>query len=301
MITLQLPLRRCAQCWRYKSLEAFVGAKGSLVRACAGCRERYAGWDSMTLQQKLASRSPRSDPKLAGRVIWAERSGNAKLGPIPASISERGTCPPSCGLYEAGCYAEYGMLGSHWRAVGKRGLDWHDFLDRIRDLPEGQLWRHNVAGDLAGRGETVDNDKLAELIEANAGRRGFTFSHKQVQPQTVLAAARQGFVINLSADTLQDADRRAVDGAPVAVVLAHDAPGRLRTPAGRYVVMCVAETTPGVTCAQCQLCAKADRSSIVGFRAHGQYAKQVPQLVTLRRKPTIANESLELPIPAATA
>ena len=51
------------------------------------------------------------------------RSANAKTGPIPVSTSSIQTCPPSCLLKEAGCYANSGPLAIHWKAVneGRRG------------------------------------------------------------------------------------------------------------------------------------------------------------------------------------
>lgn len=288
--------RRCAQCWRFKPLASFLGARGHHVKRCAECRDRYRNWGSKSFEAKTETLAPRVDAAPTGRITFSPRSGNAKTGRIPVSISERGTCPPSCGLYEAGCYAEYGMLGAHWRRVGARGLSWSQFLARVRALPVGQLWRHNEAGDLAGAGADLDLEKLGELVEANRGRRGFTFTHKH-RPEHFEAlqwANLEGFTVNLSADTLEEADAlfQEGDGAevtragPVAVLLPHDAPKRLRTPGGRYVVTCVAQTTPGMTCADCELCANPWRNSIVGFRAHGQFRRHVPELVQLRHART---------------
>jgi hypothetical protein len=253
---------------------------------CETCRERYGSWSSKSLIEKVATIPPRRESSPTGRMLWMPRSGNAKLGGIPASMSERGTCPPSCGLYEAGCYAGYGKLGAHWKRVGERGLSWTEFLARVRSLPEGRLWRHNVAGDLPGDGEMLDVAALNELVEANRGRRGFTFTHKThpALAEATASANARGFAINLSADTLEQADEFAGAGAPVAVLLPHDAPDRgIRTPAGRRVTVCPAETS-GLTCADCELCAKADRVAIIGFRAHGQFKRHVPELIQLRRK-----------------
>jgi hypothetical protein len=288
MIRVTLRLHRCAQCWKYRGEPSFVGARGKPVNMCAGCRARYKCWDGKSFEDKIAEVPRRQQEATTGRVLWVERSGNKKTGPIPVSISERGTCPPSCGFYDAGCYAAYGKLGSHWKGVADRGLPWDEFLARVRELPEGQLWRHNEAGDLAGDGETLDASLLRDLVGANAGRRGFSFSHKHRTHNDRLLiawAVSWGFVINLSADTLEQADELASLGlAPVSVLLPHDAPRATKTPAGRPVVTCVAQTTPGVTCADCELCANAGRHSIVGFRGHGQSKKMLPQLVKLRRK-----------------
>lgn len=290
---LEEALRRCPQCWKKKPRFAFIAKDdGKVFRMCNPCRERYRGWTKKTLEEKLALAPPREDPAPTGRVRFVRSSHNEKLGGIPASWSERGTCPPSCGLYEAGCYAAYGKLGSHWRSVPEQGLTWEAFLEAVRALPTGQLWRHNVAGDLAGQGEDLDVAKLGELVEASEGRRGFTFTHKTTEQAWAAYhwAGTRGFTINLSCDTLDQADACAWalellgEEVPLVVLLPHDAPDAgVRTPQGRRVVVCPAETR-GLTCAECQLCAHPGRASIVGFRAHGQFKKHVPELVQLRRK-----------------
>lgn len=48
----------------------------------------------------------------------------------------------------------------------------------------------------------------------------------------------------------------------------------LRTPAGRHVVLCPAESH-GLNCVSCQLCAQPQRKAVVGFRAHGQWKSRI--------------------------
>jgi hypothetical protein len=231
------------------------------------------------------------------------RSGNHKLGGIPSSITSRGTCPPSCTFYGAGCYAEVHLLGYHWRRVstGEQGDAWADFCFQVDDLPRGQLWRHNVAGDLPGQGETVDEMALDLLVRANTGRRGFTFSHKHsAQALTAIRRANaNGFTVNLSADSLAQADALAETGAgPVVVVVPSFTPDEgLRTPAGRKVIVCPAQKIDGrdTTCATCRLCAIPTRKAIVGFRAHGVSLARVDALVQLRRKPGTYSRTPPLP------
>lgn len=279
-------LKLCPQCYKDKPLALFEKRSGGFARTCADCRKRYSGWEKKTLVEKLAGMPVRVDASPTGRVLWVPRSLNQKLGGIPASWSERGTCPPSCGLYEAGCYALYGKLGFHWKNVPRDGLPWNEFLEKVRGLPAGQVWRHNVAGDLQGDGQRLHIDRLMELVRANEGRRGFTFTHKigPIGNLQFSIANEEGFTINLSADTLEIADEYASLGvAPVSVLLPHDAPIRLKTPAGRRVTVCPAETE-GLTCRECELCTIPDRKTIIGFRAHGNYRKHVTELVQLRRK-----------------
>ena len=215
-------------------------------------------------------------------------------------MTSRGTCPDACSLKWLGCYALYGMLGAHWRKVSAEGDEWPAFCADVAALPEGQLWRHNVAGDLPGAEGAIDADALRELVAANAGRRGFTFTHYEVEgiwnytnACAIAAANRRGFTVNLSAETLEEADRLcdlndAQPLGPICVLLPSDAPVRIKTPGGRRVVVCPAELHGHVTCASCQLCANPTRKSVVGFRAHGQARRIVDEVAEPRRLTVLA-------------
>ena len=205
------------------------------------------------------------------------KSRNAKTGPIPVSTTAAQSCPTACPFNSGGgCYAASGPLALHWRKVSeKRSGDTMDaFLDKIRALPAGQLWRHNQAGDLAGAGDALDVNALDALVSANDGKRGFTYTHKPLAKRfEQLAIARansRGFTINLSANNAAHADALAdMKIAPVVCVLPADASENSKTPAGRKIVVCPATIRDDVSCATCKLCAVAKRDFIVGFPAHG--------------------------------
>jgi hypothetical protein len=210
-------------------------------------------------------------------VTWVHltpKSNNAKTGPIPVSTTEARTCPPSCPWREKVCYAKHGPLGLHWRAVSerKRGMAWAEFCETVRAFPEGTLWRHNQSGDLPGEGESIDAEELSALVSANQGKKGFTYTHKRGKEnfRLIRSANLAGFTVNLSANSLEDADTLAETGAgPVCVVLALSQSTNTLTPSGRKVVICPATQREGVTCESCKLCSRADRSCIIGFPAHG--------------------------------
>jgi len=216
----------------------------------------------------------------APTVLWVPRSRNDKIGAMPATYSSAQTCPDACPLKGAGCYPSAGFRTKRaWdMADGPRALDWDTFCARVAVLADGTLWRHNVAGDLPGVADAIDAPALAALARANAGRRGFTYTHKPMTPENATAvrdANAAGFTVNLSADNLAEADALAETGAgPVVVVLPSDAPDRLETPAGRVVQVCPEQTGARKSCAECGACASARRRAIIGFRAHGtQVAK----------------------------
>jgi hypothetical protein len=217
------------------------------------------------------------------------KSQNTTTGPIPVTMSDPATCPNVC-PYKGGwgCYAEgLPYVRHHWANVPWLGMTWPEFVARVALFPLGQLWRHAEAGDLPGRGDVLDLEAFGMLVRANRGKRGHTFTHKPLDSVAVraaiLAANRDGFTVNLSANSLEHADELAsLQIGPVAVVLPQDAPSKLRTPGGRKVAICPAETGEH-TCLTCQRCSASDRPFIVGFRAHGNGSPLVTEIVRSRR------------------
>jgi hypothetical protein len=194
------------------------------------------------------------------------------------------------------CYAKYSFLGMFWRKVsaGKLGEPFAAFLRSLADAlakNPAPIWRHNQAGDLPGKGNTIDRAKLKALAEVSAasGRRGFTYTHKPVRAADVpsgsesqrfriaaanlaaiKAAEEVGFTINLSANNLAHADTLATGtGLPVCVTVPQSTPATFYTPQGRKGIVCPAQTRSAVSCATCRLCANPSRPVLIGFRFHG--------------------------------
>jgi hypothetical protein len=166
-------------------------------------------------------------------------------------------------------------LAIHWRKVtnGASGDSYGVFLDKVSRLIKGQLWRHNQAGDLMGKGDSLDIQALQLLVKANRGKRGFTYTHKPLRDSAerdaIAQANKGGFTVNLSGNNLDHADSLAdMAIAPVVVVLPSDATQNTVTPKGRKVIVCPATIRDDVSCATCGLCARL-RDVIVGFPAHG--------------------------------
>ena len=230
------------------------------------------------------------------------KSTNVKTGPIPVSTSSRDTCPQSCPWYKRGCYANGGPLRIHWNKVSNasRGTsELSTFLGQIERLPPGTLWRHNQAGDLPGEGQRINHHELRSLAKASAHTRGFTYTHKPVlgddpiarKNRTIIARYNtQGFVINLSGNGLEDADKLyRLRIAPVTTVLPSNFEGRtFVTPGGVRGIVCPATYRDDITCSSCPrrsesehdsrrpcLCAIPNRSYIIGFPAHGAQKREL--------------------------
>lgn len=216
--------------------------------------------------------------------VLKEVSGNRKTGPMPVSTSNSSTCPDACPIKLKGCYAKYGPTGMAWRNVdsgkAKEAVEWPQFIRKVKALSNGSLWRHSQAGDLNGAANVIDTDALAQLVQANKGKRGFTYTHYPVldnaqNMEAVKKANANGFTINLSGNDIEHADKLAATGLPTVVLMPRDAEKVTITPAGNKVVICPAESSDKVNCLKCTLCQVADRDYIIGFRAHGTAAKTV--------------------------
>lgn len=215
------------------------------------------------------------------------RSANAKTGAIPVSTVSNSTCPDTCPFKGNGCYAEYGPLALHWRKVSDntRGTDWDTYCQKIANLPSDQLWRHAQAGDLPGDGADINTVELVKLVNANKGKRGFSYTHYPPVGQNadlIQFANDNGFTVNLSANSLDHADELLDLGVgPVVTVLDSHIEGRqdIFTPNGVRVVVCPATYSDNISCATCKLCAVRDRNVVVGFPAHGSGKKKIDNVV----------------------
>ena len=206
------------------------------------------------------------------------KSGNAKTGPIPVSTSSRETCPRTCPLHKRGCYANGGPLAIHWRKVtdGTRGVSYREFLKQVESIPNGQLWRHNQAGDLPGKSAhdtRIDSRKLFDLAESNGSSRGFTYTHKTARVNwTILRKVNaSGFTVNLSANNVAEAKMLYLEsGCPVVTILPADYQSAPKVRGDRSpILVCPAQVRDDITCESCGLCAMAKRKVIIGFLAHG--------------------------------
>jgi len=226
-------------------------------------------------------------------ILFTPVSGNKKTGPIPVSTSPKETCPSACPLKKSGCYAASGALNIHWMRLTqkKTGEEWNSFLSKIKSLRAGQLWRHNQAGDLAGDNNKIDRKKLRELTAANKNKRAICYTHKPVlngqasasivksNREAVKEAVKNGFVINLSANNLNHADKLLELGiAPVVAIVPTEQKTNCLTPNGKRVVICPASVRENVNCSVCGLCARANREYVIGFPAHGTAHRVVNEI-----------------------
>ena len=132
----------------------------------------------------------------------------------------------------------------------------------------------------------IDYLKLRQLIDANRGRKGFTYSHHILTEHNIIAlqnANGMGITVNASCESVDDADRVMTEHniPAVAVVNSNETRRFFTTSSGRKVITCPAALHPDkVTCATCGLCQKADREFVIAFPAHGVAKNKVNAIVS---------------------
>jgi hypothetical protein len=132
----------------------------------------------------------------------------------------------------------------------------------------------------------ISDTLLEKLVNANRGKRGFTYTHHEAihtkhNRALIQWANANGFTVNLSGNNLKHADQLAKLGVgPVVAVLPStvSGPEKIQTPAGRTVRVCPATYSDRVSCKTCQWCAIAERDWIVGFPAHGAKKSTIDRL-----------------------
>jgi len=221
-------------------------------------------------------------------------SGNAKTGYMPAGYSSFLTCWDGCAFGRHGaCYGKGGHCFFHMHKVtsGARGISFQEYCDQISILPDYSIYRPMTAGDLPGMRGKIDKAQMSALVAANKNRhhpgskRPIGYTHSPVfasqasfgpaNAAIIEHANRNGFTVNLSADTATMADKLAdLNIGPVVCVLPKEVRKKTYTPKGRPIVVCPAILAPGrVTCSTCEMCARVDRPYLIGFPAHGMRTK----------------------------
>ena len=228
-------------------------------------------------------------PKSTNKKVVGTTKKGQQLKVVTTTTKE--SCPDSCQHKQNGsCYAMAGWhLNMHWEKVTKqeRGADFKTFANQLdKALSDNEPFRHNQAGDLLGYADdpanSIDAKALELLTKVNQNRRGFTYTHKDIceteytDKQTasnnlkaITKANKNGFTVNLSADSISKADQYFKTGNPVAVTVPEEHPEKSVSPNGNKIVVCPVQSGKAENCAECLLCQRGKRKIIVAFRVHG--------------------------------
>lgn len=225
-----------------------------------------------------------------GLRVTLKPSGNAKLVGdrkdvlFYATYREVGTtCPTTCPLLNAGCYAQAGNV-----AIQMRGrvsdADGDVYLRELARIPHGATMRLHVSGDVlkdgdANGSDTLDVDYLNALIEGAVSRPdvtfyGYTHAWRLIDRDTF--AFPDNFVLNASCDTPDDVAEARAAGWDTTTVWPQDVQGKRHG----TTVVCPNQTV-GLSCADCRLCMKSSRPLTVAFLAHGASKNKVSRRIQL--------------------
>lgn len=214
------------------------------------------------------------------------QSSNKKTGPIPVTRTDKTSCAPGCAFLNQGCYAQSGPTNIHWtRLTNGTGYNLDEFCQSIRSLKKGKLWRHNEAGDLPHIAGVIDQESLQKITLANMGRKGFTYTHHELNKENILSlqmANDHGFTVNVSCETLDQVKVAHEHRLPAVIVVVPDYwQGKkiVKHSCGTTMVRCPAETMT-INCNECRLCQNKNRHSVVGFTAHGIYKNKIIKIVS---------------------
>jgi hypothetical protein len=215
------------------------------------------------------------------------QSSNKKTGKMAVSTTSWDSCPSTCPLADSGCYAKSGPLRLHADKVTAgpnidkpRGIDLFSFCESIKSLPEGSLFRHNQSGDLPHKDGTIDHISLTLIAQACHSQRltAWTYTHHDVNnsrnSDSIAVSIGLGLTVNVSAHSQDQAADCHKKGLPSVCIVPRDETRKHWEHDGVKFLVCPAQTSDR-TCSECKLCAIADRSCVVAFKAHGTQAKKV--------------------------
>jgi len=223
---------------------------------------------------------------------FVKKSGNKKTGFMPVTYNSRLSCPVSCIFKKdngGGCYAETGYYTRlNWDKVtsGERGGTFKELLNNIKALKPGTIWRACVAGDIPSnkKGE-ISRTYIKGITEANKGLKGYTYTHNRLDIgeniSLLKTANKQGFTVNISTESEAAADNAVLNNLPAVIVVKSTETRRAWfTKNKNKILVCPAQDeTKNVNCIDCGLCQSRPKNLIIAFKAHGNQAKKIDNIL----------------------
>lgn len=219
------------------------------------------------------------------QYLFFATSSNRKTGNIPQTWSSRNTCPPRCSFKKSGCYGDNHGPCFTWNKVDVEGIDIYTLIDRVqRSTYRGQLIRHNIAGDMCiPDTNRLDIDEVKHLCQAYKGRKAYTYTHAELTPEAIACikdAQQKGFVINVSCESDAEVKFARLHGLNAVLSVPYmDKKKTVRD--GIEYRLCRSEE--GYKCAECRLCAKKNRKSVICFPAHGARASVARKILMMKQ------------------
>lgn len=221
-------------------------------------------------------------------VTFVEKSQNGKLGKVAATYASiEATCPSSCKLKNAGCYAQLGFVGIQnarlTRAkrsytpteIAKIEADLIDKSFNRKSIP-GTVLRLHVSGDVTTKTGVKFLASASSRYQKRGGGKVWTYSHAWKK----LPRKHWGNISVLaSVDSIQEAKEAIAAGYAPAMAVPKFQSEKAYEIDGIKFIPCPAQTKDDVTCSSCKLCMKSDflEASKAGilFEAHGSSKNKI--------------------------
>lgn len=231
------------------------------------------------------------DRRVKNAVSIVAKSANSKIGPMSATYAAQVTCPTTCPLRGAGCYAETGATGFSTRqrndVANAQNVELLDVIrleaDGIRSLAKNknaQDLRVHVVGDSPTPEAARITSAAMQEYRETTGKRAYTYTHAW---RDVARDDWGNESVLASCEDVEDA-RTAMDkGYAAAIVVAEHTSNKAWRDSDVTVIPCPNQTR-GVQCKDCGLCMDANkllaRRAVIAFAAHGTNAETVKATVT---------------------
>jgi hypothetical protein len=220
-------------------------------------------------------------------IAVVERTENSKLtddANVSATYAPQSTCPKSCPLRDAGCYAELGNMGFQTArlnraAAGSRRKPAAKPIElarleaaHIALLSGRRKLRVHVVGDCASASTAAIIGAAMVKHENRRGKAAWTYTHAW---KTVPAAAWQGARVLASCHSARDVHAAAARGYAAAILTPPHPTHKVYQYQGLSIVPCPAQFRRAdgrrhSTCEQCSLCQSPEmlkaRGLVIGFQ-----------------------------------
>ena len=220
-------------------------------------------------------------------------SGDSRVDATYASIKR--TCPDTCGLKDAGCYAKTSYTGivvsrmdsrarqSTPLQVARAEAKAIDDAYKGGQVPAGRDLRLHVSGD----SRTVKGTRVISAAISRWKQRGggtawsYTHAWRHV-PRSVWDSVS---VLGSIDKPEESAQARAQGYAPALVVGTHPTDKAYKVAGSDTTYIPCPQQTRGVPCVQCRLCMRADwlfnNNKGIAFAAHGVYKEVIKRRLNI--------------------
>lgn len=216
-------------------------------------------------------------------------SKNEKVGIAHATYVSQKSCPTTCPLLNAGCYAEHGNIAFHLRRMNKaaEALGALELARLEADAIEAKLsgsldLRIHVVGDCTTN-EAASIVSQAALSKLRSSKKPWSYSHAW---RSVDRSAWGDVSVLASCETPAQVVEAQDRGWATAMIVDKFQGDKLYTDGQLKVLPCPNQTRE-VKCVDCRLCLGdtrlRDKGITIGFAAHGSRFKKVQALVQLAR------------------